>query len=122
MLTESVQDNPLTTTEAGQQSGPDPQERRRQLRRMDDLLDILEKLNLAQASRVPSMVADQLQAIGVDPDGGSISALIEMVWAAQEPYMIPMRIERRQRGRRTKQDMQLQLAVQTILNRLKSAS
>lgn len=76
-------------------------ERRRSLRRLDDLLEALEVLNLADSRRVPEQVADRLRELGIEePHQQSIARLIELVWKAQEPYLVKLAIDRRTRTRR----------------------
>ena len=60
-------------------------ERRYHLRRLDDLLEALERLNLAEAKELPTVVKDRIEKEGitVDPET-SFSRLIELVWAQQE--------------------------------------
>ena len=77
------------------------EERRRALRRLDDLLEALEVLNLADARRIPEAVAERLEELGIEePRGQSIARLIELVWKAQEPYLVKLAIDRRTRTRR----------------------
>lgn len=76
-------------------------ERRSNLRRLDDLLEALERLNLADATELPAPVRDRLvhEGIAIEP-GVSFSRLIELVWAQQEKYLIDVKADRRKGGRR----------------------
>ena len=79
----------------------DDRERRSSLRRLDDILDELEQLNLHDRTELPQPVAESLVLLGVeDPYGSSIPQLIERVWAMQQPYLITIVVERRRRRRR----------------------
>ena len=76
-------------------------ERRYHLRRLDDLLEALERLNLAEAKELPTVVKDRIEKEGitVDPET-SFSRLIELVWAQQEKYLIDLKADRREGSRR----------------------
>jgi hypothetical protein len=65
-------------------------ERRSQLRRLDDLLEALETLNLGDSRVLSAGLAERLDELGiyVDPDGAPVTGLIEQVLEAQEPFMI----------------------------------
>jgi hypothetical protein len=76
-------------------------DRRMKLRRMDDLLDALEQLNLNDITVLPEMVARRLVELGIeDPLDYAIPQLIEKVWAKQQPFLITLVTERRRRRRR----------------------
>jgi len=76
-------------------------ERRRSLRRLDDLLETLEQLNLHERTKLPQYIAERLVALGVeDPMKIPVPQLIEQVWAMQQPYLITIVVERRRRRRR----------------------
>jgi hypothetical protein len=78
-----------------------PEERRRQLRRLDDILEALEQLNLHDITWLPEPVATRLREIGIEqPEKHSITELIEKVWAVQQPFLIQLPTERRRRRRR----------------------
>ncbi len=78
-----------------------PEQRRNSLRRLDDLLEALEQLNLHEVKVLPPLVARRLVEAGIaDPFDKSISSLIEQVWALQQPYLINLGIDRRRRRRR----------------------
>ena len=71
-------------------------ERRYHLRRLDDLLEALERLNLAEAKTLPEAVKARIEKEGiVVEDGTSFSRLIELVWAQQEKYLIDLKADRR---------------------------
>jgi hypothetical protein len=76
-------------------------ERRYHLRRLDDLLEALERLNLAEAKELPVAVRERIEVEGivVEPDV-SFSRLIELVWAQQEKYLIDLKTDRRKGSRR----------------------
>jgi hypothetical protein len=76
-------------------------ERRYHLRRLDDLLEALERLNLAEAKELPAPVKARIEKEGVVvEDGTSFSRLIELVWAQQEKYLIDLKADRRKGSRR----------------------
>jgi hypothetical protein len=78
-----------------------PEERRQQLRRLDDILEALEQLNLHDITTLPDVVAVRLREIGIEtPERHSITQLIEKVWAVQQPFLIQLPTERRRRRRR----------------------
>jgi hypothetical protein len=82
-----------------------PQERRNNLRRLDDILEALEQLNLNEVKTLPDLLATRLVEIGIeDPRQQSIPHLIEKVWGVQQPFLITVVTERRRRRRR-KADM-----------------
>ncbi|MFI5283700.1 MAG: hypothetical protein ACHQ0J_11320 [Candidatus Dormibacterales bacterium] len=77
------------------------QERRLSLRRLDDILETLEQLNLHDRTELPDAVAEALVLIGIEtPHDIPIPQLIERVWAMQQPYLITIVVERRRRRRR----------------------
>lgn len=79
----------------------DDKERRSSLRRLDDILDALEQLNLHDRTELTESLAESLVLLGVDdPYGATIPQLIERVWAMQQPYLITIVVERRRRRRR----------------------
>ncbi len=76
-------------------------ERRYHLRRLDDLLEALERLNLAEAKDLPTAVKERLEKEGIACDPGvSFTRLIELVWAQQEKYLIDLKTDRRKGARR----------------------
>ncbi len=81
---------------------PIPQDERRQnLRRLDDILEALEQLNLHDRKDLPDFVAARLVEIGIEkPHQHSITHLIEKVWAIQQPFLVKVVVERRRRRRR----------------------
>jgi hypothetical protein len=77
------------------------QNRRQGLRRLDDILETLEQLNLHDKTELPDHVAEALVLLGIDaPHNVPITQLIERVWAMQQPYLITIVVERRRRRRR----------------------
>ncbi|MDQ6748137.1 MAG: hypothetical protein M3010_08560 [Candidatus Dormibacteraeota bacterium] len=62
--------------------------RRSQLNRLDSILDALERLNLADTTRLPSDLRQDLELAGVHvPARPNITDLIERVWELQEEYL-----------------------------------
>jgi hypothetical protein len=61
------------------------EERRRQLRELDDLLDGLERLRLHDQTQIPEPLARKLQAVGIpDPQSMPLGRLISQVlWMEQ---------------------------------------
>ena len=79
----------------------DDKERRSGLRRLDDILETLEQLNLHEKTELPDPVAEALVMLGIEaPHDLQIPQLIERVWAMQQPYLITIVVERRRRRRR----------------------
>lgn len=77
-------------------------ERRYHLRRLDDLLEALERLNLAEAKELPEPVRQRLEQEGIIVDEGvNFTRLIELVWAQQEKYLIDLKADRRKGSRRS---------------------
>ena len=77
------------------------QNRRQGLRRLDDILETLEQLNLHDKTDLPDHVAEALVLLGIDaPHSIPVPQLIERVWAMQQPYLITIVVERRRRRRR----------------------
>jgi hypothetical protein len=77
------------------------QERRSGLRRLDDILESLEQLNLHDKTELPDHIAEALVMLGIEqPHSIAIPQLIERVWAMQQPYLITIVVERRRRRRR----------------------
>ena len=87
-----------------QAAGDEPlpaDERRRQLRRLDDVLEALEQLNLNEVRELPDYVAERLVELGIEkPHRFTVTQLIEKVWAVQQPYLVKVVVERRRRRRR----------------------
>jgi hypothetical protein len=79
----------------------DDKERRSGLRRLDDILETLEQLNLHDKTELPDHVAEALVLLGIEaPYDFPVPQLIERVWAMQQPYLITIVVERRRRRRR----------------------
>jgi hypothetical protein len=79
----------------------DDHDRRTSLRRLDDILETLEQLNLHDRTELPDAVAEALVLLGIEsPHDVPIPQLIERVWAMQQPYLITIVVERRRRRRR----------------------
>ncbi len=77
------------------QETADP-ERRQFLRRLDDILEALEQLNLQERPQLPETVRRSLLAQGiVCEDEPDVRALIERVWRKQEPFLLRLGTERR---------------------------
>ncbi len=80
-------------------------DRRRHLRRLDDILEALEQLNLSDLTVVPHALADVLRERGIDsPNRYSPTELIEKVWEMQQPYLLVIPVEKRRRRRRLDRD------------------
>lgn len=80
---------------------PEDQERRSSLRRLDDILETLEQMNLHDRTELNDTIAERLIMLGIErPHSIAIPQLIERVWAMQQPYLIQVVIERRRRRRR----------------------
>src|ERR1700674_3272277 len=79
----------------------DDQERRQSLRRLDDILETLEQLNLHDRTELTDYAAEHLVMLGIrEPHSIPIPQLIERVWALQLPYLVTIKLERRRRRRR----------------------
>lgn len=77
------------------------QERRSTLRRLDDILETLEQMNLHDRTELNDQLAERLVMLGVErPHTIPVPQLIERVWAMQQPYLITIVVERRRRRRR----------------------
>jgi hypothetical protein len=76
-------------------------ERRQSLRRLDDILETLEQLNLHDRTELTDYTAERLVLLGIkDPHNLPITQLIERVWAMQQPLLTTVVVERRRRRRR----------------------
>ena len=85
----------------------DDQERRQSLRRLDDILETLEQLNLHDRTELSDNAAERLVMLGIRqphsipiPHNVPIPQLIERVWAMQQPFLTTIVVERRRRRRR----------------------
>jgi len=77
------------------------QERRSTLRRLDDILETLEQMNLHDRTELSDNLAERLIMLGIErPHSIAVPQLIERVWAMQQPYLITIVVERRRRRRR----------------------
>jgi hypothetical protein len=77
------------------------QERRQVLRRLDDILETLEQLNLHEKTDLTDFAAERLVMLGIkNPHDIPIPQLIERVWAMQQPFLTTIVVERRRRRRR----------------------
>ncbi|HZQ48977.1 MAG TPA: hypothetical protein VFB69_01580 [Candidatus Dormibacteraeota bacterium] len=77
------------------------QERRSTLRRLDDILETLEQMNLHDRTELNDQLAERLVMLGIEhPHRIPVPQLIERVWAMQQPYLITIVVERRRRRRR----------------------
>jgi len=78
-----------------------PDERRNHLRRLDDILEALEQMNLNEQTKVSDLLADRLEQLGVEgPRAFTVPQLIEKVWSYQQPFLITLTTDRRRRRRR----------------------
>jgi hypothetical protein len=76
-------------------------ERRQSLRRLDDILETLEQLNLHEKVELTDYAAERLVLLGIkQPHSIPIPQLIEKVWAMQQPFLTTIVVERRRRRRR----------------------
>jgi hypothetical protein len=79
----------------------DSKERRATLRRLDDILEALEQLNLTENSRLPERVRLSLAAQDIPAESGTeVRVLIERVWRKQEVHMLSPRQDRRKTSSR----------------------
>jgi hypothetical protein len=79
----------------------DDPERRQSLRRLDDILETLEQLNLHDKTELTDSAAERLVLLGIDaPHSIPIPQLIEKVWSMQQPFLTTVVVERRRRRRR----------------------
>jgi hypothetical protein len=77
------------------------QERRGTLRRLDDILETLEQMNLHDRTELSDNLAERLILLGIErPHSIPVPQLIEKVWAMQQPYLITIVVERLRRRRR----------------------
>jgi hypothetical protein len=94
--------------------GEEIQERRSRLRRLDDCLNLLEQAHEKDLTHVSDEMAEMIQErVPAIAAGMLISDAIEEVLRQQEPYMVQMRPEqkeRRIRRRREPFDIRLLLA------------
>src|SRR5439155_25334903 len=81
---------------------PEDQDRRSSLRRLDDILETLEQMNLHDRTELADTLAERLILLGFErPHAIPIPQLIEKVWGMQQPYLITIVAEpRRRRPRR----------------------
>jgi hypothetical protein len=77
-------------------------ERRSRLRRLDDLLEALEVLNLQDAPSLSAAVTARLDELGIPSEGSGppFTELVNGVLKAQERFMIQGPAENRRRPRR----------------------
>jgi hypothetical protein len=84
-----------------------PEERRQNLRRLDDILEALEQMNLNEQTTLSEALAARLEELGVEqPRNHTPAQLIEKVWSYQQPFLITLTTDRRRRRRR-KSDVDL---------------
>lgn len=77
------------------------EERRSSLRRLDDILETLEQMNLHDRTELSDSLAERLIMLGIErPHTIPVPQLIERVWALQQPHLITIVVERRRRRRR----------------------
>ncbi len=77
------------------------EERRQTLRRLDDILETLEQMNLHDRTELSDTLAERLIMLGIErPHSIPVPQLIERVWAMQQPYLITIVVERRRLRRR----------------------
>ncbi|MHB8572732.1 MAG: hypothetical protein ACYDAY_07230 [Candidatus Dormibacteria bacterium] len=79
----------------------DGEERRTNLRRLDDILEALERLNFNEQKVVPQWLVTHLRSLGVEAQANTpIASLIERVWELQRPFLVHLKVERRRFPRR----------------------
>ncbi len=94
-------------------------ERRSNLRRLDDLLEALERLNLKDALTLPVPVRTRLEKEGITVEAGvTFTQLIELVWTAQERYLIDLKADRRKGSRRAREGTVSPRVLDDFLGRL----
>lgn len=77
------------------------EERRQTLRRLDDILEALEQMNLREQKTLDEALLRRLLELGLeDPGRYTVPQLIEKVWGMQQPFLITVSVERRRRRRR----------------------
>jgi hypothetical protein len=83
-------------------------ERRSRLRRLDDLLQAVEVLNLEDAPVLSAAVAARLDELGIQSTsaGAPFTDLVDSVFKAQERFMIELPVESRVKPRRAPFDVQ----------------
>jgi len=70
----------------------DESDRRSRLRRLDDLLDALEDMNMREQGELPPRLRDRLLIEGIAVNQtASVTDLIDMVLSSQEQYMLKER-------------------------------
>ncbi len=69
----------------------DPSERRSGLRRLDDVLQALEELNLREAGEIPTSLKERLVDEGITIQGSTITELIDLVVGSQEKLLLQER-------------------------------
>ncbi|HEX6547112.1 MAG TPA: hypothetical protein VF134_00025 [Candidatus Dormibacteraeota bacterium] len=80
---------------------PKDPERRQELRRLDDVLEALEQLNLNDRKDLPDVLVYRLEELGIEtPRKFTVTQLIEKVWSVQQPFLVKVVVERRRRRRR----------------------
>jgi hypothetical protein len=77
-------------------------ERRSRLRRLDDLLEALEALNVRDAPALSASVGSRSDQLGIDSSGSGalFAGLIDGVVKAREHHMFHTSVDRRKRPRR----------------------
>jgi hypothetical protein len=94
-------------------------ERRTNLRRLDDILEALERLNLRDATELPPGVRERLEHEGIPVESGvTFTRLIELVWGAQERYLIDLKADRRKGSRRSREGSLPPRVLDDFLSRL----
>lgn len=88
-------------------SGAEEDDRRSNLRRLDDLLDALETLNLRDAPTLTAGLKERLDELGIRSAGAGapFAKLIDGVLAVQEAFMIHRPVDKRRSPRRPPLDL-----------------
>src|SRR5437660_9937054 len=80
---------------------PEDQDRRSSLRRLDDILETLEQMNLHDRTELADTLAERLILLGIErPHAIPIPQLIESVWGMQQPSLITIVVQRQGQRRR----------------------
>jgi hypothetical protein len=74
-------------------------DRRAGLRRLDDVLQALEELNLREAGEITTSLKQKLVREGIPIHGSSITELIDVVLGSQEKFLLQERRTGRRRRR-----------------------
>jgi hypothetical protein len=88
-------------------------QRREKLNRLDAVLDQLEDLHIHNEKWVPELAVTRMRQAGIvlsEKGPVTVTAAIEAVWKAQEPFMLKGFDEKTKRKRRSKAEIAAQAA------------